>query len=121
MFSAKCHVVWCPKYRRRVLVGLVEERLKAIIGEVCVERDVIVIELEVLPDRVYLLVEVPSAPPLSGFVQAVKGRSSRLLRAEFPHLRRLPCWWSSSWFISTVGGARLRMVRRYVENQKQAA
>jgi REP-associated tyrosine transposase len=104
VFSAKYHVVWCPKYR-----------------EVCVERDVTVIELEVLPDRVYLLVEVPPAAPLSGFVQAVKGRSSRLLRAEFPHLRRLPCWWSPSWFISTVGGARLRVVRRYVENQKQAA
>ncbi len=74
-----------------------------------------------MPDHVHLLVEVPPALPLSEFVQAVKGRLSRLLRREFQHLRRLPALWSSSWFISTVGGAPLHVVRRYVENQKQAA
>jgi putative transposase len=121
VFSAKYHFVWCPKYRREVLVGPVAERLKEIIAEVAGEVGAEVLEVEVMPDHVHLLVEVPPAVALSRFVQLLKGRSSRRLRREFPDLRRLPCLWSPSWFISTVGGAPLHVVRRYVENQKLAA
>jgi putative transposase len=74
-----------------------------------------------MPDHVHLLVEILPAVALSRFVQLLKSRSSRRLRREFPHLRRLPCLWSRSWFVSTVGGAPLHVVRRYVENQKLAA
>ena len=121
MFSAKYHVIWCPKYRRRVLVGPVERRLKEIIAEVVVEFDGVVIEVETMPDHVHLLVEVPPQVAPSRLVQILKGRSSRLLRREFPHLARMRCLWSPSWFIFTVGGAPLDGVRRYVENQKVAA
>jgi putative transposase len=75
----------------------------------------------VMPDHVHLLAEVPPAVPLSRFVQLAKGRSSRRLRREFPQLRRLPCLWSPSWFVSTVDRAPLHVVRRCVENQKRAA
>ena len=71
-----------------------------------------------MPDHAHLLAEVPPTVPLSRFVGLAKGRSSRLLRMEFPRLRRLPVLWSPSWFVSTVGGAPLEVVRRYVENQK---
>jgi len=121
VYSAKYHIIWCPKYRRRVLAGLVEARLKEIIFEVVDEAGGEVIEVEVMPDHVHLLVEVPPVVALSRLVQKLKGRSSRLLRAEFPPLRRLPGLWSPSWFISTVGGAPLEVVRRYVENQKRVA
>lgn len=57
----------------------------------------------------------------SRLVQILKGRSSRLLRSEFTHLARMRCLWSPSWFVCTVGGAPLEVVRRYVENQKVAA
>ena len=121
VYSAKYHIIWCPKYRRRVLVGRVEVRLKEIIVEVISEAGGEVIEVEVMPDHVHLLVEVPPAVPLSNLVQKLKGRSSRVLRAEFGPLMRLPALWSPSWFVSTVGGAPLEVVRRYVENQKRAA
>ena len=62
-----------------MLVGAVAERLKEIIGEICGELGAEVIEVEVMPDHVHLLVEVSPAGPLSVFVQTVKGRSSRLL------------------------------------------
>ena len=120
VYSAKYHVIWCPKYRRRVLGGRVEARLKQLIGEVIAECGGEVIELETMPDHVHLLVEVPPTVPLSALVQKLKGRTSRRLRAEFPHPRRLPALWSPSWFVSTVGGAPLDVVRRYVENQKLA-
>jgi putative transposase len=121
VYSAKYHLIWCPKYRRRVLAGPVAARLKEIIGSVVAECGGEVIEVEVMPDHVHLLVEVPPAIALSGLVQRLKGHSWRLLRQEFPHLRRLGALWSPSWFVSTVGGAPLEVVRRYVENQKRAA
>ena len=118
VYSAEYHLIWCPKYRRRVLVGGVDERVKVIIGDVAAEVGVEVIEVEVMPDHVHLLAQVPPTVPLSRFVGLAKSRSSRLLRMEFPRLRRLPVLWSPSWFVSTVGGAPLEVVRRYVENQK---
>ena len=98
-----------------MLVGGVDERLRVIIGDVAAE---IGAEVEVMPDHVHLLAEVPPTVPRSRLVGLAKGRSSRLLCMECPRLRRLPVLWSPSWFVSTVGGAPLEVVRRYVENQK---
>lgn len=121
VFSVKYHVIWCPKYRRRVLGGAAELRLKQIIDEVVAEFDGMVIEVETMPDDVHLLVELPPKVAVSKLVQILKGRSSRRLRQEFPHLARMKCLWAPSYFVSTVGGAPLEVVRRYVENQKLAA
>ena len=121
VFSVKYHVIWCPKYRRRVLGGAVEVRLKQIIDEVVAKFGGIVIEVETMPDHVHLLVELPPQVAVSKLVQIMKGRSSRRLRQEFPQLARMKCLWAPSWFVSTVGGAPLEVVRRYVENQKLAA
>jgi putative transposase len=120
VYSAKYHLIWCPNYRRRVLVGGVDVRLKAIVADVASQVGAEVLEVEVMPDHVHLLAEVPPTLPLSEFMRLVKGRSSRRLRMEFSRLRRLPVLWSPSWFVSTVGGAPLAVMRRYVENQKAA-
>ncbi len=119
-YSSKYHLVWCPKYRRRVLVGAVETRLCEIIRQVCAEHDAEIIGLEIMPDHVHLLVEVDPSFGIARLLRLMKGRSSRILRTEFPHLRRLPTLWTNSWFCSTVGGAPLEVVKRYVESQKVA-
>ena len=119
VYSATYHLIWCPKYWQRVLVGQVETRLKEIVRMVVGEVGSEVIESEVMPDHVHLLVELPPVAHLPTVLQRLKGWSSRLLRQEFAHLRRLPALWSPSWFVSTVGGAPLELVRRYVENQKR--
>ena len=80
-----------------------------------------VIEVEVMPHHVHLLLEVPLTVGLSKLVQKVKGRSLRRLCQGFPQLQQLPALWSASWCISTVGGAPLEVVRQYVEYQKLAA
>lgn len=121
VFSAKYHIIFCPKYRRRVLLGPVAHRLAAIIRQVCAEHQAEVLGLEVMPDPVHLLVDLPPAVALSRFLQRLKGRSSRRVRQEFPSLQRLPTLWTRSWFVATVGGAPLAVVKRYVENQKDAA
>jgi len=120
VFSAKYHIIWCPKYRSKVLVGKVEACLGEMIREICREYEADVLGLEIMPDHVHLLVELPPAVPLSRFIQTLKGRSSRVLRRQFPHLRRMRSLWSPSWFVSTVGGAPLSVVKTYVGNQKVA-
>jgi putative transposase len=119
VFACQYHVIFCPKYRRKVLVGEVERRLKAIAREVAAEMDVEIIEMETDLDHVHLLVSVDPQCGINRFVKMLKGRSSRLLRAEFPHLRRrLPTLWSNSYFVTTVGGAPLAVVKQYIENQQ---
>jgi putative transposase len=118
-FQCAFHVVWCPKYRRRVLGGRIGDRLKELMREVIEEKDAWVVELEVMPDHVHLLVEVDPRFGVHKLVKAIKGRTSRLLREEFPELKsKLPTLWTHSYFVATVGGAPVDVVTRYVENQK---
>ena len=119
VFSSKYHVVWCPKYRRKVLINGVDGRLKEIIQQTAAEFQAIVIELEVMPDYVHLLCEVDPQFGIHRLVKYLKGRSSRKLRQEFPWLRsRLPTLWTHSYFLSTVGGAPLSVIKQYIESQK---
>ena len=119
MYSCKYHVVWCPKYRRKVLVDGIDLRLKEILAEeafaVCAE----ILELEVMPDHVHLLMEVPPNIGINKAVRHLKGASSHKLRKEFPLLKsKLPTLWANSYFVSTVGGAPLDAIKKYIENQK---
>lgn len=127
------HVVWCPKYRRKVITSLdpkldnppidgdpgpVDERLKQIIREVCKETGNDILELETMPDHVHLLVDCDPQYGINRLVRLIKGRTSRYLRSEFPSLkRRLPTLWTNSYFVATVG-APLSIVKQYVQNQR---
>lgn len=118
-YSCKYHVVWCPKYRRKVLIHGVDIRLKEIILQVSKEFNSEIIEMEVMPDHVHLLIEVDPQFGIAKVVRYIKGRSSRLLRQEFTWLKsRLPTLWTNSYFVSTVGGAPLSVIKQYIENQK---
>lgn len=119
VYSCKYHVVFCPKYRRKVLVNGVDIRLKELIKLICVEIQVDVIEMEIMPDHVHLLLEVDPQFGIHKAVKTIKGKTSRILRQEFPWLRsRIPTLWTNSYFCSTVGGAPLSIVKQYIENQK---
>ena len=121
VYSCKYHVIWCPKYRRCVLCNGVDDRLKEIIQQVCIELDAELIEMEVMPDHVHLLVEVDPQLGVHKLIKRIKGRSSRFIRSEFPQIRsRLPTLWTNSYFVSTVGGAPMEIAKQYVENQKNA-
>ena len=119
LYSCKYQVVFCPKYRRKVLVEGVDIRLKEIIYQVATELACEVMELEVMPDHVHILCEVDPQFGVHRFVRRVKGRSSRLLRQEFPTLKsKLPTLWTNSYFVSTVGGAPIAIMKQYLEAQK---
>lgn len=119
VYSCKYHVVWCPKYRRKVLVDKVAIRLKELVQSICIERNFDLIEMEVMPDHVHLLIEVDPQFGIHKAVKLIKGTTSRVLRQEFPWLRsRIPSLWTNSYFVSTVGGAPLSVIKQYIENQK---
>ena len=119
VYSCKFHVIWCPKYRRKVLVQGVEKRLKQIIAQETESMKAELLELEVMPDHVHLLCEVDPQYGIHRYVKRIKGVSSRLLRQEYSWLRsRLPTLWTNSYFVATVGGAPLAIIKQYVENQK---
>ncbi|MGC9502129.1 IS200/IS605 family transposase [Baaleninema sp.] len=122
VFSCKYHVVFCPKYRRPVLTDGVDERFKQIALELSEELGFEIVEQEVMPDHVHLLIDCDPQFGIHRIVKQLKGRSSRLLRSEFPWLkRRLPSLWTNSYFVATVGGAPIAIVRQYIENQKWVA
>jgi putative transposase len=119
VFQCAYHVVWCTKYRRPVLNESIQTRLKTLVVEVTAEHGAWLAEMEAMPDHVHLLVEVDPQYGIHKLVKAIKGRTSRVLRQEFPELvRRLPTLWTNSYFVATTGGAPLAAIKRYVQGQK---
>jgi putative transposase len=118
-YACHYHVIWCPKYRRKVLVQAIEARLKEILQAACAEYQAEIEELEVMPDHVHMVVSVDPQFGIHRLVKLLKGRSSHLLRQEFPPLKRkLPTLWTNSYFVATVGGAPLAVIKQYIEQQK---
>ena len=119
VYSCKYHIVWCPKYRRKVLVDAISERLKELIIQKSSELQADIIEMEIMPDHVHLLVEVDPQFGVHKYVKQVKGYTSYIMRKEFVELTtKLPTLWTHSYFISTVGGLPLSVIKQYIENQK---
>ena len=119
IYSCQYHVVFCPKYRRKVLEGDIEKRLKELIIEKQSEYGYDVLDLEVMPDHVHLLLDVNPKKGVETAVNMIKGYTSHELRKEFQSLRtRLPTLWTHSKFISSVGSVTLEVVKKYIEEQK---
>lgn len=113
------HIIWCPKRRRKVLLGPVRDRLERIVREVATENGWEIIRLAIRPDHVHLFVRAnPNTLP-SDVPRRMKGRSSHLLREEFPHLRKLPSLWTRSFFLSTAGNVSQEIIQRYIERQSK--
>ena len=113
------HIIWCPKYRRNVLVGSVETRLKALLPELAEESGCTIDTMEVMPDHIHIFLKGTPTIPIHLIVKNLKGKSSRILRAEFPSLRkRLPCLWTRSYYCETIGCINEETIKKYIENQK---
>ena len=102
-----------------MLVNGVDTRLKELIKETCHEIHVDLLEMEIMPDHVHLLLEVDPQYGIHKTVKAIKGKTSRVLRQEYRRLTtKIPTLWTNSYFVSTVGGAPLEIVKQYIESQK---
>jgi len=118
VYACRYHVVWCPKYRRAVLRDGIEARLVELIREEVAAVDGQLVGVSVQPDQVHMLVGVDPQFGVHRLVKQVKGRSSHVLRSEYPHLRsRMNTLWTNSYYVATAGGAPLATIKRYIEQQ----
>ena len=119
VFNIGYHLIWCPKYRRDVLRGPVEKRLKVLLKQKAKQILVHIEEMEIMPDHVHLFVK--SLPIISAhkIVQQLKGYTSRILRQEFKVLRsRIPTLWTRAYYCESVGHISEQTVKKYIEEQK---
>jgi len=118
-YSCQYHMIFCPKYRRKVLTDPIDTRLKELFLQIADQYGFSILEMEVMPDHVHLLID---CNPRFGIVEAVtklKGITSKTLREEYPVLKRkIPSLWTRSAFISTVGSVSLEVVKQYINDQK---
>ncbi len=111
--------VFCPKYRRPVLINGVDTRLKELLHTKAHELQTAIMDMDVMPDHVHLLIQCDPQFGIHRVVKQLKGYTSHVLRQEFPSLkRRLPSLWTNSYFVATVGAVQLDVVQRYIEDQK---
>lgn len=113
------HIIWCPKYRRKILVNGVNDRLNVVLREIAEENGCHIDTMEVMPDHIHIFLKGNPTIPIHLIVKNLKGKSSRVLRQEFPHLKkRLPCLWTRSYYCETIGCINEETIKKYIENQK---
>ena len=120
VFDLKYHMIWCTKYRKKVLRGRIAERARDLIRQVC-QREVVIVRGTVSPDHIHMLLSAPPQLAPAKLVQFIKGRSSRRLQEEFPELRR-KYWgqhlWARGYFCASVGALDEQTIKQYIENQR---
>lgn len=120
VYSLKLHIVWCPKYRRRVLENGVDVRLKELLHNKSAELGWTIHALEVMPDHVHVFLEHDPSMGVAEIVNRLKGFTSNVLRKEFPSLRsRLPTLWSRSYFCASIGSVSEERIKQYILEQKR--
>ena len=118
IYSCQYHVIWCAKYRRKVLDTQIQGRLKQLILEKQDEYRYQIHEVETQPEHVHLLIEIPPTDSVDKIVGKIKGYTSKVLREEYPSLKsRLPSLWTRSKFVSSCGSVTLKVIKDYIEGQ----
>lgn len=118
VYNINYHIVFCPKRRKAVLVDDIAKDLFTKLHEISDKNGFIIHECEVMPDHVHLFISCKPTTPPHKIVKELKGGTSKFLRETYPQLTRLPCMWSRSYYIGTVGFVSESVVREYIKNQK---
>ena len=118
VYDVQYHFVWVTKYRYHVLLGEVAERARELIRQSCMSREIKILRGHVSKDHIHLLVSCPPTLSPAKVMQYLKGRSSRLLQQEFPHLKKR-YWgqhiWARGYFCATVGAVTQEQIREYID------
>jgi len=111
------HFVWCPKYRRKLLVGDIKKRLLGLINEKAGELNCKVLTVEIMPDHIHLFIQGNPRLSPNFIIGQIKGNSSKKLRKEFKFLMKMPTLWTRSYFVSTAGKVSQFVIQKYIEEQ----
>jgi putative transposase len=122
VFSIHLHFVFVTKYRRKAITAPILERLHEILANVCIKTKCRLIEFSGESDHVHLLVDFHPDNNLSALVGSLKSASSRIIQKEFTeHLAtfyKKPVLWSSSYYVTSTGGAPIEKVKQYIKSQE---
>ena len=123
VYSIQYHMVWCVKYRHKILEGQVETRLIEILQQIAKDNDFQMLEINTEKDHIHLLVSCSPQHYIPNMMKALKGVSARLLMKEFGDSLRKKLWgghlWNPSYFVATVSEHTEEQIRRYIQNQKE--
>lgn len=123
VFSLGYHIIWCPKYRHRVLSVVIADELKRVLSEACNARGWSLEEIEIMPDHVHLFVQADHLTAPVAIAKTLKSISSIAVFTKFPKLKERKFWgsglWSRGTYYATVGHISEDVIRRYIESQKQ--
>jgi putative transposase len=117
VFLLNYHVVFCPKRRRKILVGPVRDRLMTLIREMAPDLECDALALEVMADHVHIFLSATPRWAPNQVIGRIKGKTARVLRQEFPELQRMPSVWTRSYLVSTAGNVSSGTIARYVAEQ----
>ena len=119
VYNIAYHIVWCPKYRKPILVDSVAEDIKNLLFQKAKEIDVVIEALEVMPDHIHLFVSCKPIMLIHHIVQQFKGYTSHEIRSKYMDIKRkLPTLWSRSYYVGTIGFVSETTVRNYIAQQK---
>jgi len=117
----RVHLVWIPKYRKRILLGQVSVRLRDIIRQICIEQNVNIISGKISVDHVHMLISYMPSLSISKCVQCLKGSSARILFSEFSHLRKT-YWgrhlWGRGYLAVSSGNITDELIQKYIDEQE---
>jgi putative transposase len=114
------HLIWIPKYRKRILKGPIANRLKELFEQCAEVNHWEVQELNIQIDHVHMLVQLKTNVSVSEAIQLFKGGSSKVIRAEFPELEEFlwgDSFWADGYFAETIGKVNEQVIRDYIQNQ----
>ena len=114
------HLIWIPKYRKRILKGKIETRIRELFKQCAEVNNWEIQELNIQEDHIHMIVQLIPSISISKVVQLFKGGSSKIIREEFPELEEFlwgDSFWSDGYFAETVGRVDEEVIREYVRNQ----
>jgi putative transposase len=119
IFNISYHLIWCTKYRRKLLTDEIESRLKILLIGKAEDMGLSIVTMEIMPDHVHLFVKASPVDSPHYIVQQLKGMTSRTLRQEFPGIKKkVPTLWTRSYYCESIGHISSETVQRYIEGQK---
>lgn len=119
VYNCGYHIIWCPKYRKKVLIGKVEIKLKKLLLQKATEHGWVIEKMEVMPDHVHLFIKATANDAPCYIVAQLKGCTSHELRKEFSELRtKIPTLWTRSYYVETIGHISEKTIKKYIEEQK---
>ncbi len=121
VYNCNYHIIWIPKYRKRVLIGQVKEMLSELFRSIAESQEMNILSFEIMPDHIHLFVSAPPRLSPAEIVNVFKGVTARMLRMKLPHLKKVfsEGLWTRTYYVGTAGNISVETIQRYIADQEK--